>query len=125
MFPSDLAKRKEGLERTTFRIWAGVVKPYPFNSSKISSEVRMDFVLRNSVRCLKVFVISSSDNPHLLRRKSVTRPLCGGVVEEGAVREQKLRNVMWGVEVNGSGSGRINWRWEDRLLVNRGFHTFN
>lgn len=57
----------------------------------------------------------------------MTRPLCGGVVEEGAVREQKLRNVMWGVEVNGSGSGsgRINWRWEDRLLVNRGFHTFN
>lgn len=59
----------------------------------------------------------------------MTRPLCGGVVEEGAVREQKLRNVMWGVEVNGSGSGEgrreINWRWDDSLLVTCVFHTFN
>jgi hypothetical protein len=130
MFLLASQKNNIGLAKATFRIWAGVVKPNPFNNSKTSSKFRLDFALSNSLRHLKAFAISFSDKPHLLMKKSMTRPLCGGVIDGGAVWEQRLRNVMWGFEVNASGSGEgrreINWRWDDNgsLLVISGFHAF-
>jgi hypothetical protein len=115
MIPSALEKKSLGLQRTTFRIWAGVVKPQPFNNSRTSSNFWVE--LNNLLRCLNTFVISLFVKPHLLMKKSMTAPLPGGIVDGVSVWVQKLGDFMWGNARGRSEDIVTNRYWDDRFHI--------